>query len=470
MNNMKRIKYLVFSLLLVTALILSACGKVTASEEAAAPAESEAVVAEVAEEATEPVKIGVYSLAWSTSSINMIKELIAKFNTEHEGKIEAEFIQGDWGQVENYITAGVSGGGGIADVIEYYVGGAYSWYDQDYVIDLSPYITDEVKATMPEELWKARTAEDGAVFFSGTVTGSYLLIYYHPDAFTAAGVTAPAAGETWTWPEFIEKAKMLTVDANGKHVGEDGFDAENVTQWGFMPRLDNEKIWEEGSLYAMQAMGKPLIRKGDDGKWDIFFDEPAVNAFKSYLNVIAEGVTPQESIGLTGDSQDEAFYQGKAAMVERDVFNVAVLHDNYPDFKFAVMPIPMEPNSTFFQSPTDGQGFAIPVTSEHPAEAAEFVFWFQKAENQAMWSKALMMSPVNPEAMKDPLIANNPDFTAMTFYKSIEKFVETEICPNQDEFVTTVYTPAMMEVLQGNITLDEAIAQIKAVSKDVLNQ
>lgn len=464
MNDMKRKMYFGITLLLAFSLALTACAQAAAEEPAAAEPESAQPAAE------EPVKIGVYSVAWSPSSINMIQELIKKFNTEYEGKIVAEFVQGDWDGAENYITAGVAGGGGIADVMEYEVNGAYSWYQQGFTTDLSPYITDEVKATMPEELWTARTADDGSVFMSGTVTGSYLLIYYNPKALEAAGIALPAEGEVWTWQQFMDNAKLMTVDANGKHLGEAGFDAGSVVQWGFMPRLDNEKIWEEGSLYAMQATGQPLIRKGDDGMWDIFFDDAAKDALKYYLSVIKEGITPQEAIGLTGSSQDEAFYQGQAAMVERDVFNVAVLHDNYPDFKFGVMTIPMDTVNTYFQDPTNGQGFVIPVTSEHPAEAAEFVFWMQKPENQAMWSKSLTMSPVNTKAMEDPLIADNPDFVAMKFYKGIEKFVESEICPNQDEFVTTLFAPTMMEVLMGNTSLDDAVTLIKATSKDILNQ
>jgi ABC-type glycerol-3-phosphate transport system substrate-binding protein len=60
----------------------------------------------------------------------MMKQLIEKFNAKHEGKIVAEYIQGSWDDVETYIAAGVSGGGGIADVIEYYIGGALAWYQQ----------------------------------------------------------------------------------------------------------------------------------------------------------------------------------------------------------------------------------------------------------------------------------------------------------------------------------------------------
>lgn len=462
---MKKKISLALALMIVSALLFSACG--SAEEQAVEEPVSE--VAEVEEEVQEPVNIGVYSVSWSASSINMMQELIEKFNAEHEGEIVAEYVQGGWGEADSYVTAGVSGGGGIADVIEFSLGGALAWYDQGYTLDLSPYITDEIRATMPEILWDARTAEDGGVFFSGTITGSHTLLYYNPALLEAAGIAIPAEGETWTWEEFLENAKLLTVDANGKHVGEDGFDTAAVVQWGFLPRLDNEKIWEEAAEYAMQASHKPMIRMGDDGVWDIFFDDEALPVLESYFSLISSGVTPEKAIGLTGSSQDEAFFQGEAALVQRAYFNVAVLHDNYPDFEFGVMPIPMEENSLYYQS-TDGQGFAIPASTENPEAAAEFVFWMQKPENQALWSSALMLSPCNPEAFNDPLIADNPEFGAMRFYKTIEEIVSVDINSNQDEFVTTVYAPAMMEVLMGNKTLSDAIAEIKSVSVDVLNQ
>ena len=36
----------------------------------------------------------------------------------------------------------------------------------------------------------------------------------------------------WTWAEFIDVCKKLTVDANGKHPGEEGFDKDNIKTYG----------------------------------------------------------------------------------------------------------------------------------------------------------------------------------------------------------------------------------------------
>ena len=54
--------------------------------------------------------------------------------------------------------------------------------------------------------------------FDGTLTClpqniSSLVVYYNKDLFRKAGIAEPETG--WTWDDMIEKAKALTVDADG---------------------------------------------------------------------------------------------------------------------------------------------------------------------------------------------------------------------------------------------------------------
>lgn len=469
----KLIRVLAVIMAMSLLLTAAACKATATPTEPVAGEPTKEIVIEPTEEAAPPegevVKIGVYTVAWSPSSQAMMAELIDLFNEEHKGKIEAEYIQGDWGEGDTYISAGVAGGGGIADAIEWWTGGAQEWYEQGFLHDLAPYVTDEIRATIPEELWASRTMEDGSIFFNCTNSAEHGLMYYNPKLFQEAGVEPPAAGSAWTWEEFLTNAKLLTLDANGKHLGEEGFDPTNVVQWGYMPRLDDAKLWEEASQFAMQASAKPMIRKGADGVWDIFFDEESMPALQTYFSVIKEGVTPDTAIGLTGESQDEAFAQGQAAMVLRGYFNIGVLQDRYPDFEFAVMPTPMELGSKYYVS-NIGQGFAVPITSEHPEATAEFVFWFHNPKPQALWASALFIAPCNPQALEDPVLADDPNWDAMRFYKSVEEVVSFDYNTNQEEFLTTLYAPTMMSVVMGEKTLDEAIAEIKAGSQDILNQ
>ncbi len=416
----------------------------------------------------EPVKISVYTVTWSASSQKMMADLVAMFNEDHKGAIEAELIQGDGGVAESYLTAGIAGGGGIADVMEWGTE-AKGWYEQGFIDDLRPYLTPEVRALMPEELWASRTADDGAVFMGGTVSGEEDLIFYNPALFAAAGIEPPAVGTSWTWDEFTANAKKLTLDAAGKHLGEAGFDPNNVVQWGYLPRLDSEKVWEQAANFAIQATGKTMIRQGTDGTWDIFFDDAAMPALRNYFSVITEGITPTWAIGMEGETQNEAFAQGKGAMILRGFFNGPVLHDLYPDFGFAVMTIPMAKGSNYYLT-NIGQGLFVTKTSKNPAAAAEFVFWFLQPKPQAMFASALGLKPCNPVAFDDPILKDDPNWAVMRYLMSIEKLVVAPYNTNQNEFVTTLYAPNMVAVVEGKQTLEEAITKIKAGSVEMLNQ
>jgi len=59
-------------------------------------------------------------------------------------------------------------------------------------------------------------------------------LYYNADLLAEAGVTPPSndPAQTWTWDQFIEVGRQLTIDNSGKHPGEDGFNADDVRQWG----------------------------------------------------------------------------------------------------------------------------------------------------------------------------------------------------------------------------------------------
>lgn len=464
---MKTKRILVITVLMIASMLFTACQPAAPTQ---APAPTLEEVVPTSPPTTEPVKLTLYSVAWMSTHQAMLNQLIEKFNEEYSGRIEVEYIQGDWGEVENYLTAGVAGGGGIADLIEGGTDIGLGWYNQGFLTDLTPYITDEIRATMPDELWASRTAADGAVFMSGTVTGNHILVFYNPALLEAAGVEPSTPDNLWTWDDLIANATILTVDASGKHLGEAGFDAQNVVQWGFMPRLDNEKVWEEAGAFCLQATGLPIIRRGDDGSWDAFFDEGCLPVLKAYTDLVKLGVTSPMAVGLSGDSQNELFNQGQAAMILRGYFNVSVLEGLYPDFDFNVMPIPMSAENKFYYTDNLGQGYSIPVTSTHPAEAAEFMFWLQQPEQQAMHSSSLGMAPVNTAALQDPVLMDNPRWDTMRFYKSIEKLIAPEYNTNTWEWVTTVYAPPLMQVIMGEKDFDVAIDEIKTGGKDILNQ
>ena len=475
----------VFFNLLIAALMLVGC----AAQPTAAPlppaepvVQATAVPATVAaptaapEQPTEAapaaaaVKVQYWSNGWFADSINGRKASVEKFNQEHQGQIEVEYVQGDWDSGEQYIQNGIAAGGGIACMMDWYDAGAVDWYRKGYVNDLRPYMTPEIKAYMSDASWKARTnADDGAVTMSGTVAGDLMLtLMYNPQYFKDAGVEPATVDKPWNWDMLFENAKKLTVDVNGKRLGEAGFDKTNVAQWGYIERLDSEKVLENGLNFAQMPMGVPIIRQ-ENGKWGWFLNDKGAKAYERYLTPIQAGITPEAAIGLGGDTIEQMFAEGKAAIILRETFAIPTLHMNFPDFKFAVMPIPMDAGDKMFYN-AGGEGMVMTKTCDQPKAAAEFMFWLMKPENDAMFAYGNGMPPANSAGLNYEPFKSDPTWDIIRNYLKIGINYTVPFNPHMAEFRDTVVAPTLMDVAAGKISFADANKLIQEQADKLLNQ
>jgi len=78
-----------------------------------------------------------------------------------------------------------------------------------------------------------------------------VMLYVNLDLFDKEGIAYP--DETWDWDKFLKVAKALTVDKNGRHPGDNGFDPENIERWGFT--LNG---WPPIQMFIWQAGGEVI--------------------------------------------------------------------------------------------------------------------------------------------------------------------------------------------------------------------
>ncbi len=136
-------------------------------------------------------------------------------------------------------------------------------------------------------------------------------IYYNADVFEANGVTPPSMDpdEAWTWDQFLEAARTLTLDANGNHPGDAAFDRENVAQWGV-----HWPTWSLPVHCAVASNGGDWI---DPETQLITLDAPeATEAIQAVADLmLVHNVMPQstvmESLGMSNTQMLES---GKLAM------------------------------------------------------------------------------------------------------------------------------------------------------------
>ncbi|MEH7438061.1 ABC transporter substrate-binding protein [Neobacillus drentensis] len=111
------------------------------------------------------------------------------------------------------------------------------------------------KEDFAPNVWK-QTFLDGKQFAIPLDNSTHGL-YLNTEMFTKAGLDATKPPKTAA--EFIDAATKLTIDANGKHPNEAGFDSNNVKQYGFgMPNNHHGfYMW----LALMGQQGESLLNK-----------------------------------------------------------------------------------------------------------------------------------------------------------------------------------------------------------------
>jgi multiple sugar transport system substrate-binding protein len=127
--------------------------------------------------------------------------------------------------------------------------------------------------------------------------------------FEEAGVEMPPASaeNAWTWDEFLEVARKMTLDENGKNALDAEFDSENIVQYGF--KFD--RWWAVWGTFMKLNGGDYLSA---DGELAITSPESieAIQNLADLSNVYHVSPTPVQSESLPGNT--EALQTKKIAM------------------------------------------------------------------------------------------------------------------------------------------------------------
>ncbi len=246
------------------------------------------------------------------------------------------------------------------------------------------------------------------------------------------------------------------------------FDAANVVQWGYIHRIDAEKAWQDGMFFAQGAQGEPLVRE-ENGEWGWFLNDTGAAAYEDFLSIVLKGVAPDAAIGLGGDTLEQMFVDGMAAMILRPAFAIPILHNNFPDFTFESMPVPMNTDQKVFYQ-AGGEGMVLTKNCEHPKEAADFMFWVMEPENIAVFAYANGMIPANYAGLDVEPFASDPTWDIVRHYLEVAEIFTVPFNPNYVEFRDTVLGPTLVEFAAGNLTFEEANETIAEQAKAILNR
>jgi multiple sugar transport system substrate-binding protein len=139
-------------------------------------------------------------------------------------------------------------------------------------------------------------------------------LYFNADMLDKAGIPAPGFqdDEIWDWDTFIEYAKQLTTDANGRHPDDAGFDPDNIEVWAV-----DWQVWWVYIFAAIFSNGGSVVDPNDPSK--LVLDSPeAIEALQRLADLRqVHHVAPAHDAVLAnlGMTNEQMLNSGKLAML-----------------------------------------------------------------------------------------------------------------------------------------------------------
>lgn len=391
-----------------------------------------------------------------SSEANAIRTAITAYEADNPGvKVNLVCIAGD-GYQERISAMMASGTNPDMGYLNEAV--ALEWASQGALLDLTEYFQNDpvASARLPQSFYRY-----GDNQILGTNTGAeIMLLFYNKDNFDAAGLAYPptSATEAWTWEEFVDVCKQLTLDRNGNNAASAEFDPENIDTYG----CDAGNWW---ATYhpLLVSNGADII--SEDGTELLLNSPEAIEVFQNLQDLIyVHHVMP--SPAATQARQDVGLKTGKLAMQINGHWTTSDLADTEGlNFGIGVLPRYDEPVTTFLGGVT-----VIFGNTEHPEEAFEFYTYHNDPQFVPMYSDGLWM-PLVEEYYTDPekraeWLQGQPGVYPEGVEESIVDYtmnyaVQAPIywVRNWPQIMDEAVNPAVQAIFAGEMSVEEALNQ-----------
>lgn len=458
-------KTLAILLCVLMVLGIAGCGSSgtqgTTATQSATPSQSVSPSQEAtpaADQGSSGEKIKITYANWgSADEIKTVQAAVDKFNTS-QNKITVEIMPIPW---ENYMTKlnTMATAGTLPDTGIMSEAGVLQWASQGMLADISSMYGEGESKPLDSLAFKY---QGKPVAYS--VANEVLLLYYNKDMFDKAGVPYPpnSADKAWTWDEFVSAAKKLTLDKNGKHPDDAGFDAQNITQYGCLVenlpwQLETWAISNGGGYYS------------EDGSKVTIGDPVSIEGIQKVADLYLKDHVAPLSTGATDDSIQRSIIAGTCAMGTGGQWNIgtclATARSEGLNYGVAVLPYMKEKVSLCTGGPN-----VVFKTTQYSKEAMEWLKWYAQEENSwGLISSGIWMPTLEKWYTDDTLThkwVDNPNFPPFEEYKtavvdyardmSITRSASWYYVNNTVDF-NNLLNSILGDVWTGKITAQEAV-------------
>lgn len=384
------------------------------------------------------VTLTFQSLAYQDTTVAATKDIVDSWNKANPD-IQVKLQQGSWDNVHDQLVTQFQGGT-APDIIHDESADIMGFAQQGYLADLSDKLSADTKKEVSKDVWKSVTTGDGKIVAAPTLLQSYV-VFANKKAFSAAGVDIPS-GKTLSWNDFEELSRKLT---SGGNFG---------TGWGLKSptaTVMNLALGFGGTFFDNKD-GTSTIHVGDD--------ELQV---PKRINAMAYSDKSLDPVSLTQSGSDvlPGFFGGKYAMYVGGNYVAQQITESAPSgFDWAVLP-PLAGTKGAGQA-ANPQTMSVSAQSKHIPQAAKFIDYFMKADNQAKLAEGDWLIPASSAARAqvakdtsgkngwDVILKSGDELTAAPF----------QAATNYPQWKDQYATPALQKYLANSISLDDLKKQL----------
>lgn len=299
---------------------------------------------------------------------HVFRQLRTAFNKRHPNvSVDIEDVPGDWDQKFQLKLASGTPPNCLFDaagnVNEHIHAGALAPLDD---------LMKKHRGFNKQDYWSIAwlTAEENGKTYGLPYDGGSVVLYYNLDLLDKAKLDAPDPKKPMSWDQLVEYGTKLTVDHDGHHPGEPGFDPKRIKQYGFDPQstfIPWAWVWGNGGEVVTKDRKVPL-------------DEPEAAAGLQFVADMAAKnyISPSPAYMQSGAL---SFDTGNVAMVYDGVWSSVRYREVKFDWDVAPFPNGKVPVSMGWYSP-----LSLTAKGTNKEEAWKWISFCTSAEGQKIVS------------------------------------------------------------------------------------
>ncbi len=373
---------------------------------------------------------------------------------EKETGIKVEREPNSWTDYWDKLAVQVAGGT-APDVI-----GMHSQFVSDYamrdaLLDLEPYIEDGTIETenIPDSVLETGRVNGKIRMIGQGVTTASLIT--NKTLLDEYGITYPAYDEDWTMDEFMAAGEAFVKATDGKIWFTNDWGSGSMNNLRYYAKMSGgEAYTEDGQLGFTQTMVE---------EWFTWWDE-----------LRKKGIAPDAASSTedgTNALEQKIFTVRKAAMHNVPANQLYLYQEQMPEDEIVLLRQPIK-NDGSQGAIIEGAHNSVPVTSQHPKEAAMFINFFVNNYDAVSILQMEQGVPINTKLTEeiDPLLSE-PNKICRDFVNSyLEVATNFVYAPTGALEIDTAFKNAGSSVAYGQATPAEAAASFMKEAQAIIDK